>query len=87
MRGCPMSARGKRRKPGGASAPSTVTATKSRAQEPRSTLSRRQKWLLRLAITIVSPLLFLIVLEVGLRGSLQIRALQLQGGGTLGLSS
>jgi tetratricopeptide (TPR) repeat protein len=54
-------------KTGGALAPSTVTATKSRAQEPRSTLSRRQKWLLRLAITIVSPLLFLIVLEVGLR--------------------
>jgi len=36
-------------------------------KSPRPTLSRRRKWLFRLAVMIVSPLLFFTVLEAGLR--------------------
>jgi tetratricopeptide (TPR) repeat protein len=63
-----VSARGRKREPSSDSTSQSVTlpATAiSRASRPP--LSRRRKWLFRLTTAVVSPVLFLVLLEAGLR--------------------
>ncbi len=63
-----MSARRRRQKQsGGSNATAAAPAKTATAKPPRPPLSRRRKWLFRLAVMILAPLLFLALLEVGLR--------------------
>ena len=63
-----MSRGGKKRKRSGSSnLPVAASRQAAVANTPRSTLSRRRKWLFRLAAAIVSPVLFLAVLDAGLQ--------------------
>ena len=63
-----MSARRRKRKPWSASNSSVVTLPKTAVfKSLRPTLSRRRKWLFRLAVVILSPVLFFGVLEAGLQ--------------------
>jgi tetratricopeptide (TPR) repeat protein len=67
-RGCSMSARRRQPKELGESNP-PVTARRKRVESapPRPLPSRRRKWLFRLAVAVLSPMVFLAVLEAGLR--------------------
>jgi tetratricopeptide (TPR) repeat protein len=63
-----MSAR--RRKPrlsGGSQPPANAPRKKGESAPPRPPLSRRRKWLFRLVVMVVSPVLFFALLEAGLR--------------------
>jgi len=63
-----MSARRRRRKQSNGSNPPVAAPRKAAVpKSPRPTLSRRRKWLFRLAVMIVAPVLFFTVLEAGLR--------------------
>jgi len=63
-----MSTRGKKQKRSIASNPPVTASRQPQVPKlPRPALSRRRKWLFRLAVMIVSPLLFFTVLEAGLR--------------------
>jgi tetratricopeptide (TPR) repeat protein len=63
-----VSARGRKREPSSDSNSQSVAPPKTAASQPsRPPLSRRRKWLFRLTAAILSPALFLVLLEAGLR--------------------
>ena len=67
-RGCSMSARRRKRKlSGGSNAPAAAPRKRAVPTSPRPPLSRRRKWLFRLAVMILAPVLFFTLLEAGLR--------------------
>ena len=62
-----MSARRQKRKQSGGLNATVAAPRKSAVPKPRPPMSRRRKWLFRLAAMILAPLLFFSVLEAGLR--------------------